>query len=103
MNQGKLDVVKQEMVRININILGISELKWTGMGEFDSGDHYTYYYGHESHRRNEVALPLSEDEMAGWHHPCNGHELGQISGDDEGQGRLACCSPCGHKELDTTG
>ena len=58
MNQGKLDVVKQEMVRININILGISELKWTGMGEFDSDDHYTYYYGHESHRRNEVALPL---------------------------------------------
>ena len=68
MNQGKLDVVKQEIVRININILGISELKWTGMGEFDSDDHYTYYYGHESHRRNEVALPLSEDEMAGWHH-----------------------------------
>ena len=56
------------MARVNINILGISELKWTGMGEFDSDDHYTYYYGHESHRRNEVALPLSEDEMAGWHH-----------------------------------
>ena len=60
MNQGKLDVVKQEMVRININILGISELKWTGMGEFDSDDHYTYYYGHESHRRNEVALIVNK-------------------------------------------
>ena len=45
---------------------------------------------------------VSEDEMAGWHHPCNGHELGQISGEDEGQGSLACCSPRGHKESDTT-
>ena len=97
-----MDVVKQEMVRININILGISELKWMGMGEFDSDDHYTYYCGHESHRRNEVALPLSEDEMAGWHHQCIGHELGQTLGDDEGQGSMACCSPWDHKELDTT-
>ena len=47
MNQGKLEVVKQEMVRVNINILGISELKWTGMGEFNSDDHYIYYYGQE--------------------------------------------------------
>ena len=53
MNQGKLDTVKQEMVRININILGISELKWMGMGEFDSDDHYTYYCGHESHRKKK--------------------------------------------------
>ena len=45
MNQGKLEVVKQEMARVNINILGISELKWTGMGEFNSDDHYIYYYG----------------------------------------------------------
>ena len=52
MNQGKSAVVKQEMARINIDILGISELKWTGMGEFDSDDHYIYYCGQESHRRN---------------------------------------------------
>ena len=56
MNQGKLDVVKQEMVRININILGISKLNWMGMGEFNSDDHYIYYCGQESHRRNGVAL-----------------------------------------------
>ena len=56
MNQGKLEVVKQEMARVNINILGISELKWTGMGEFNSHDHYIYYCGQESLRRNGVAL-----------------------------------------------
>ena len=56
MNQGKLDMVKQEMVRVNINILGISELKWTGMGEFNSDDHYIYYCGQESLKRNGVAL-----------------------------------------------
>ena len=54
-NQGKLEVVKQEMARANINILGISELKWTGMGEFNSDDHYIYYCGQESLRRNGVA------------------------------------------------
>ena len=59
-NQGKLDVVKQEMVRININILGISELKWTGMGEFNLDDHYIYYCGQESHRRNGVALIINK-------------------------------------------
>ena len=48
MNQGELEVVKQEMARVNVNILGISELKWTGMGEFNSDDHYIYYYGQES-------------------------------------------------------
>ena len=52
MNQGKLEVVKQEMARVNINTLGISELKWTGMGEFNSDDHYIYYSGQESLRRN---------------------------------------------------
>ena len=52
MNQGKLEVVKQEMARVNINILGISELKWTGTGEFNSDDHYIYYCGQESLRRN---------------------------------------------------
>ena len=55
MNQGKLEVVKQEMTRVNIDILGISELKWTGMGEFNSDDHYIYYCGQESFRRNGVA------------------------------------------------
>ena len=55
MNQGKLEVVKQEMARVNDDILGISELKWTGMGEFNSDDHYIYYCGQESLRRNEVA------------------------------------------------
>ena len=59
MNQGKLDVVKQEMVRINIGMLGISKLKWTGMGEFNSDDHYTYYCGQDSHRKNEVALIIN--------------------------------------------
>ena len=56
MNEGKLEVVKQEMVRVNIDILGISKLKWTRMGEFNSDDHYIYYYGQESLRRNGVAI-----------------------------------------------
>ena len=56
MNQGKLEVVKQEMARVNTDILGISELKWTGMGEFNSDDHYIYYGVQESLRKNGVAL-----------------------------------------------
>ena len=60
MNQGKLQVVKQEMARVNIDILGISELKWIGMGEFNSDDHYTYYHGEKSLRRNGVALVVSK-------------------------------------------
>ena len=56
MNQGKLEVVKQKMARVNIHILGISELKWTGMGEFNSGDHCIYYAGKQSLRRNGVAI-----------------------------------------------
>ena len=60
MNQGKLEVVKQEMARVNVNILGISELKWTGMGEFNSDDHYIYYCGQESLRRNGVALRVNK-------------------------------------------
>ena len=56
MNQGKLEVVKWRMARVNVDILGISELKWTGMGEFNSDDHYIYYCGQESLRRNGVAL-----------------------------------------------
>ena len=60
MNQGKLEVVKQEMARVNINILGISELKWTGMDEFNSEDHHIYYCGQESLRRNGVAIMVNE-------------------------------------------
>ena len=60
MNQGKLEVVKQEMTRVNINILGIGELKWTGMGEFMSDDHYIYYCGQESLRRNGVAIMVNK-------------------------------------------
>ena len=59
MNQGKLEVAKQEMARVNIDILGISELKWTGMGEFNSDDRYIYYGGHESLRRNAVATMVN--------------------------------------------
>ena len=58
-NQGKFRVVKQEMARVNINILGISELKWTGMGEFNSDGHYIYYCRQESLRRNEVAIMVN--------------------------------------------
>ena len=60
MNQGKLEVVKQEMARVNIDILGISELKWTGMGEFNSNDHYIYYGGQESLRRNGIAIIVNK-------------------------------------------
>ena len=56
MNKGKLEVVKQEMARVNINILGISKLQWTGMGEFNSDDHYIYYFGQKSIRRNGLAI-----------------------------------------------
>ena len=56
MNQGKLDLVKQEMARVNVDVLGISKLKWTGMGEFNSDDHYIYYYGQEFLRRDGVAF-----------------------------------------------
>ena len=60
MNQGKLEVVKKEMARVNIDILGISELKWTGMGEFNLDDHYIYYCGQESLRRNGVAIMVNK-------------------------------------------
>ena len=59
-NQSKLEVVKQEMARVNINILGISKLKWTGLGELNSDDHYIYYYGQESLRRNGVAFIVNK-------------------------------------------
>jgi len=60
MNQGKLDMAKQEMARLNTDIIGISELKWTGMGEFNSDDHYIYYCGEKSLRRNGVALTVNK-------------------------------------------
>ena len=60
MNQGKLEVVKQEMARVNINTFGISKLKWTGMGKFNSDDHYIYYLGQESLRRNGVAIIVNK-------------------------------------------
>ena len=60
MNQGKLEVAKQEMARVKVNILGISELKWTGMGEFNSDEYYIYYCGQESLRRNGVALIVNK-------------------------------------------
>ena len=60
MNQDKLEVVKQEMARVNVNILGISKLKWIGMGEFNSDDHYIYYCGQESLRRNGVAIMVNK-------------------------------------------
>ena len=60
MNQGTLEAVKQEMARVNVNMLGISELKWTGMGEFNSDDHYIYYCGQESLRRNGVAIMVNK-------------------------------------------
>ena len=60
MNQGKLEVVQQEMARVNIDILGISELKWTGMGEFNSEDHYIYYCGQESLTRNGVGIIVNK-------------------------------------------
>ena len=60
MNLGKLEVVKQEMARVNIDILGIRELKWTGMGEFNSDDHYIYYCGQESLRRNEIDIMVNK-------------------------------------------
>ena len=67
MNQGKLEVVKQEMTRVNVDTLRISELKWTGMGEFNSDDHYIYYCGQESLRRNGVAIMVNKSlECSTW-------------------------------------
>ena len=65
MNQGKLEVVKQEMARVNVDILEISELKWTGMGEFNSDDHYIYYCWQESLRRNGVAIMVNKNLKCG--------------------------------------
>ena len=65
-NQGKLEVIKQEMARVNVNILGISELKWIGMGKFNSDDHYIYYWGQESLRRNGVAIIQKSLKCSTW-------------------------------------
>ena len=69
MNQGKLDVVKQQMVRLNIDILGLSELRWTGMGECNSGDHYIYYCGQESLRRNSLQREQKSSKCSTWVQP----------------------------------
>ena len=66
MNQGKLEMVQQEMARVNVDILGISELKWTGMGEFNSDDHYIYSCGQESLGRNGVALIVNKRKCSTW-------------------------------------
>ena len=63
MNQGNLEVVKQEMARVNVNILGVSQLKWTGIGEFNSDDPYIYYCGQESLRRNGVAIMVNKKSL----------------------------------------
>ena len=63
MSQGKLEMIKHEMARLNVDILGISELKWTGMGEFKSDDHYVYYCGQESLRRNGVAIMVNKKSL----------------------------------------
>ena len=65
MNQGKLEVVKQEMARVTTDILGIRELKWTGMGEFKSDDHYIYYCGQESLRRNQLGIRVNKSPKCG--------------------------------------
>ena len=86
MNQGKLEVVKQEMARVNINILRISELKWTGMGEFNSDDHYIYYFRQESRRRNGVALIVNKRVRNAYNimyiniYPCYIHERYNLYG-----------------------
>ena len=84
MNQGKLDVVKQEMARVNIKILGNSKVKWTGMGKFNSDDHYIYYCGEESIRRNGAAI-LVNNRMQNALRGCNLKNGGMISVHFQGQ------------------
>ena len=82
MSQGKLEVVKQEMARVNIDILGISELKWTGISEFNSDDHYIYYCGQESIRRNGVALIVNkrvQNEVLGYSYFLPFHTVHAVS------------------------
>ena len=84
MNQGKLEVVKQEMARVNIYILGISELKWTGMGEFNSDDHYIYYCGQESLTVDSDSVEVGEGRRL--YHT---QQAGEVEG-GEGEGRSQC-------------
>ena len=90
MNQGKLEVVKQEKAMVKVNILGISELKWTGMGEFNSDDHYIYCCGHESLRRHGV-----------WRRKWQPTPV-SLPGESHGWRSLVGYSPWGRKESDTT-
>ena len=76
MNQGKLEVVKQEIARVKIDILGISKLKWTGMNEFNSDDHYTYYCGQESLRRNGITIRTIQLQLLQYY--WSGHRLGLL-------------------------
>ena len=101
MNQGKLEVVKQEMARVNINILGISELKWTGMGENNTDDHYIYYCGPESLRRNGVAIMVNKrvrNAVLG----CNVKNYRMISVNFQGKAFnitvIQVCAPTGNTE-----
>ena len=94
MNQGKLDVIKQEMARVNINIVGISELKWTGMGKFNSDDHLEIWSTLILSWRLEEK-GMAEDELVGWHHRLDGREFEKAPGVGDGQGNLACYSPWG--------
>ena len=90
MNQGKLEVVKQEMARVNVNILGISELKWTRKGEFNSDDHYVYYCGQKSLGRNRVVLIVNRQRRQWQPTPV------RLPGKSHGWRSLVGCSPCGH-------
>ena len=82
MNQGKLEVVKQEMAGVNIDILGISELKWTGMGEFNSDNNYIYYCGQESLRRNEVTIIVNKSpKWSTWMQSQKQHPVVHVTGD----------------------
>ena len=78
MKQGKLEVVKQEMARVNINILGISEMKWTGTGEFNSDDHYIYYCGQESLRRNGVAITVNKSPKCSTRMQSQKHRMNSV-------------------------
>ena len=89
MNQSKLEVVKQEMARVNINILGISELQWTGMGEFNSDDHYIYYCGQESLRRNGVAIIVNKSpKCSTWMQSQKQHPVVDVTGNGS---KIQCC------------
>ena len=89
-NQGKLEVVKQAMTRVNVDILGISELKWTGMGEFNSDDHYIYYCGQKFLRRNDVAIIVDKSSLkcSTWVQSQKQHTVGDVTGDGS---KVRCC------------